>query len=166
MSSFSPFTNDDVEQILRVVDRLSNVEVQLEFGDLKLHVRKSSAAEPASESRAQIARSQPKLEEPRAPAPQSAASLSRSRGVEQLPPGAVAIRAPMLGIFYRAPSPTEPPFVKIGQKVRAADPVCLIEVMKLFNTVNAGVDGTIETIEVESGTMVEYDALLFVVRCD
>ncbi len=83
-----------------------------------------------------------------------------------MPPGTVAIRAPMLGTFYRSPSPTEPPFVEVGKRVAADDPVCLIEIMKLFNTVNAGVDGVILAMAVENGTMVETNDILFLVKID
>ena len=69
----------------------------------------------------------------------------------------------MLGVFYRASGPGEKPFVEVGQRVRADDTVCLIEVMKLFNTNRAGVDGKVVDILVENGGLVEFDqALIFV----
>lgn len=58
----------------------------------------------------------------------------------------VAIRAPMSGTFFRAPAPNAPPFVEVGSKVSASDTVCIIEVMKLFNSIAAGVDGTVVEI--------------------
>ena len=69
-----------------------------------------------------------------------------------VPDGVVAIRAPMLGIFYRAPSPGEKPFVEVGQRVRADDTVGLIEVMKLFNSIRAGLDGEVVKILVDNGS--------------
>jgi acetyl-CoA carboxylase biotin carboxyl carrier protein len=161
------FTQQDVEQILRVVDGLTDVEVRLEVGDMKLHVRKFSgrsearptpalAEAPASAPRAALAADA----RPAEPAPASAPVASAG------PAGAVAIRAPMLGTFYRAPSPAEPAFVEPGSHVRAGDPVCIIEVMKLFNTVNAGVTGTIVSVVAESGQMVEQDDVLFYVKVD
>ncbi len=157
MPGSSAFTRDDVEQILRVVDGLTDVEVTLEAGELRLHVRKFSGTVP-----------------PPAVAPATTASpaptVSRTEPIPsklsaaRIPTGAVAIRAPMLGTFYRASSPTEPPYVEVGKRVAAGEPVCVIEVMKLFNTVNAETGGTILEIAAENGAMVEYNQVLFVVQ--
>jgi acetyl-CoA carboxylase biotin carboxyl carrier protein len=70
----------------------------------------------------------------------------------------------MLGVFYRAPAPGEKPFVEVGQRVRADDTVCLIEVMKLFNSIRAGVDGEVVEILVENGGLVEFDQALIFIR--
>jgi acetyl-CoA carboxylase biotin carboxyl carrier protein len=70
----------------------------------------------------------------------------------------------MIGTFYRAASPGEPPFVEVGQKVGAGDTVCLIEVMKLFNSIHAGVDGTVTRILHENATLVEFDEPLIVIQ--
>ena len=78
--------------------------------------------------------------------------------------GFVAIKAPMLGTFYRTPKPGAPPFVEVGAMVAKDDPVCIIEVMKLFNTVKAGVQGKIARICAEQGQMVEYQQILFLVE--
>ena len=77
--------------------------------------------------------------------------------------GEIAIRAPMLGTFYRSPAPGDPPFVELGKRVQADDTVCLIEVMKLFSSINAGVDGVVTRILVENGTMVEFGQMLIVI---
>lgn len=165
MSGPSAFTNDDVEQILRVVDRLTDVEVRLESDDFKLHVRKFSGAVPAP---AETRRSEPPPEGAKKSEPTSveagAGTIRMGTAGPEIPHGAIEIRAPMLGAFYRAPSPTEPPYVEVGKRVAAHDPVCIIEVMKLFNTVNAGVNGTILAIPVENGAMVEYNQVLFLVQ--
>ncbi len=162
MSNRTPFSHDDVEQILKVVDRLNDVEVTLETGDLKLHVRKGAAAgaptpapRPASAAAAI----------PAAAAPKGAARRPQADAA-RIPEGAIAIRAPMLGTFYRAPSPADAPFVEAGRHVAAGAPVCIIEVMKLFNTVNAAIGGTIVEVVAENGAMVEYNQLLFVLQPD
>ena len=69
----------------------------------------------------------------------------------------------MLGTFYRSPAPGEPPFVEIGKRVQADDTVCLIEVMKLFSSIKAGVDGVVTRILVENGAMVEFNQMLIVI---
>lgn len=76
----------------------------------------------------------------------------------------MAVTAPMLGTFYRTPSPGERAFVEQGDKVSPDDTVCLVEVMKLFNSVKAGMAGTVEKILVENGTLVEYGQPLILIR--
>ena len=78
--------------------------------------------------------------------------------------GLVAINAPMLGTFYRTPKPGAPPFVEVGTMVGKDDPLCIIEVMKLFNTVKAGVQGRIAQICAEQGQLVEYQQILFLIE--
>jgi biotin carboxyl carrier protein len=70
----------------------------------------------------------------------------------------------MLGSFYRAPSPQEPPFVEVGSVVKPGDPLCLIEVMKLFTTICADKDGRIAQILAANGELVEFDRILFVIE--
>jgi acetyl-CoA carboxylase biotin carboxyl carrier protein len=77
--------------------------------------------------------------------------------------GLIPIKAPLLGIFYRAPKPGAPPFVEVGDHVTEEDTVCLVEVMKLFNTVKAGINGRIAKICAENSQMVEYNQILFLI---
>ena len=73
------------------------------------------------------------------------------------------IKSPMVGTFYSKPSPEEPPFVIAGQEVKKGDTLCLIEVMKLYTAVESAIDGTVETIFVEEGALVEFDQPLFLI---
>jgi len=177
MSSPSGLTDADVTRILELVDRLHDVEVRIEVEGMKLHLRKfasgvAQAVQPTivqdSRESSRIAGAEVQLSPlPQAPAEVSPRNLPRGPakgiGTTAIPAGAIAIRAPMLGRFFRAPSPTEPTYVEVGSKVEPADTVCVIEVMKLFNTVKAGVRGTIVGVEVENGAMVEHDSVLFLV---
>jgi acetyl-CoA carboxylase biotin carboxyl carrier protein len=78
--------------------------------------------------------------------------------------GVTVVRAPMLGHFYRAPKPGEKPFVEVGDVVEAEAVLCIIEVMKLMNSVPAGVDGEVVEVLVEDGALVEFDQPIFAVR--
>ena len=73
------------------------------------------------------------------------------------------VRSPMVGTFYRSPSPEAKPFVEIGQRVQGAQTVCIIEAMKMLNQIEAEVAGVISEILVENGQPVEYDQPLFVI---
>lgn len=79
-------------------------------------------------------------------------------------PGRIVLRAPMVGTFYRRPSPQEPPFVNVGSQIKKGDPLCLIEVMKLYTTIEAPADGVIELIGADDAALVEFDQLLFAIR--
>ncbi len=151
-------THDDVQGILKMIDAAEHLEeIEIVHGSFRLRVvrgtrrdmERTTATPPAV-----------------LPAPMPAAEISTPEAKPSdvdIPPGAVALRAPMLGTFYRAPAPGEKPFVEIGQEVQADDTVCLIEVMKLFNSIRAGVDGTIVKILPENGGLVEFDQpLIFI----
>jgi len=79
------------------------------------------------------------------------------------PANAVLIKSPMVGTFYRAPEPGARPFVDIGQQVDAKTTVCIIEVMKLMNSISAGAHGVVTQILAEDGEPVEYGQLLMVI---
>lgn len=81
-----------------------------------------------------------------------------------LPPGTIAISAPMVGTFYRAPTPGATPFVEAGQRVEAGTTLCIIEVMKLMNTVDARTAGTVVEIRVQDAHPVRQDQVLIVFR--
>jgi len=81
-----------------------------------------------------------------------------------IPEGMVAIRAPMIGTFYRAPAPHLPPFVEVGASVKPDDTVCLIEVMKLFSTIRAGVAGKVVRILAQNAATVKRDQVLMLIE--
>lgn len=179
MSSRSDLTHEDVVRILRIVDEATDVAVTVELDGLKLRVEKGMAgraaavseapslgggavppgeaappapvAGPAAPSAAPV----PTAEE--ATAPQGAAAPAAAEGT-------VVVRAPVLGRFFRASSPTEPPYAEVGSKVGPDDTLCIVEVMKLFNPVKAGVSGTVVEILVRNDEMVEHDQPLFVIQ--
>jgi acetyl-CoA carboxylase biotin carboxyl carrier protein len=87
---------------------------------------------------------------------------SHASGGRELPDGHV-IRAPMVGTYYASPNPEAPPFVKIGQQVKAGDVLGIIEAMKMFNQIEADISGTITAILSTSGQPVEFDEPMFVI---
>ena len=165
-ASTTDLTHDDVARILKIIDEAAHLdEVELEFAGLRLHVRRD--ASPGESVRRAAGGVAAPAAAPAAP-PALAAVPARQASLSdpQVPAGAIAVRAPMLGTFYRAPSPGEKPFVEIGQHVKAPDTVCLIEVMKLFNSIGAGVDGTVVAIPAQNGALVEYNQPLVYVMPD
>jgi len=127
--------DDDVREILRIIDESELAELRIETEGLSLHVVRGGVAPPVE-----------------APAQPSDGNGARE---------GVAIVSPMLGTFYRAPAPGEPPFVDVGARVGPDTIVCIIEVMKMMNSVPAGVAGTIAEVHVENAQPVEYGQPLF-----
>ena len=106
---------------------------------------------------------------PAAPAPMPMASPTEAssgggqpKPQSDLPPGDI-VRSPMVGTYYAAPAPDKPPFVTVGQAVKAGDTLGIIEAMKMFNPIEAEVSGTVLKILTESGQPVEFDQPLFVI---
>jgi acetyl-CoA carboxylase biotin carboxyl carrier protein len=165
-------SQNDVHQILKIIDETEHLdEVELVVDGLRLHVRRSaqSGAAPASADRvereqAPIERAKPAERAEGGQPPAKVAAPSTLKSEAEVPQGMIGIRAPMLGSFYRSPAPGEKPFVEVGQKVKANDTVCLIEVMKLFNSIKAGVDGEVMQIVADDGGLVEYDQVLILIK--
>lgn len=165
-------THDDVLKILKIIDESDYDNLRLEIGDLKLHVQKHGDAEHQSPEARTGDRGQARVSAAESFRPTGAvaspvtSAIPGAAGEQPIPEGLVAVRAPMLGTFYRAPSPGERPFVEVGDKVGPEDTVCLVEVMKLFNSVKAGVGGTVVKILVENATMVEHGQPLILIEHD
>jgi len=94
--------------------------------------------------------------------PVQAATGAAPKAVSDLPDGDV-VRSPMVGTFYASPAPDKPPFVSVGQAVKAGETLGIIEAMKMFNPIEAEVSGTVLKIMIESGQPVEFDQPLFVI---
>jgi acetyl-CoA carboxylase biotin carboxyl carrier protein len=73
------------------------------------------------------------------------------------------VKSPMVGTFYRSPSPSSPPFIEVGTQVKATDVICIVEAMKMMNQIEAGRAGVIEAILVQDGQPVEYDQPLVII---
>lgn len=97
-----------------------------------------------------------------APAPSTAPSSETSTESAPSTKGH-AVKSPMVGTFYRSPSPSSPPFVEVGQQVKAGDVICIVEAMKMMNQIEADKAGTVEAILVEDGEPVEFDQPLIVI---
>lgn len=95
------------------------------------------------------------------PMPLAGVPVAASPAVSQKPAGK-SIKAPLVGTFYAAPSPDQPPFVQVGDTVKKGDVVLIIESMKLMNEVTSDVDGVVQEILVKNGDAVEYDQPLMI----
>jgi acetyl-CoA carboxylase biotin carboxyl carrier protein len=150
-------TAKDVAEIMRLLEQSSFDSLSLEIDGVKLNLQRSSAVPPAGQAAARAEASQRAVE----PSP---AQSSRPKAKPPSEPGLAEVASPLLGIFYRAPKPGEPPFIEVGSKVAPDTVVGIIEVMKLMNSVRAGVKGEVVQILTENETLVEYGEILLRVR--
>jgi len=140
--SAATLTYEDVLRIVEIVKASQFSEFRLKVGEIEVHLRrKDGATAPAAPDA--VASAAP----PAPPAPDAQS---------EIPEGSQAVRAPMVGTFYRAPEPGARPFVEVGDEVDADTTVGIIEVMKLMNSIPAGVHGVVRAVLVENARYVEY----------
>ena len=148
----------DLRKLKTLIDLVSESGVaELEITEGEDHVRIVNRKDPAAPAAAVAPVVQPPAAAAapaaaEAPAPAPAPSENRK-----------TINSPMVGTFYRAPSPGAKPYCDVGQRVKAGDTVCIIEAMKLLNEIEAESDGVIQEILVENGAPVEFGQPLFVI---
>ena len=143
-------TAAEVAEIMRLVEQSGFDELILEIDGTKLCLRRGAAPEVSSGRN------------PPAPAAIDAAADGRPGAAAD--PNVHEVLAPLLGTFYRAPKPGAAPFVEVGTQVQEETVIGIIEVMKLMNTVRAGVNGTVTEFLVADGALAEYGATLLRVR--
>src|SRR2546430_3649708 len=135
-------SDEDVREILRIIDESDLDELQIQTEGFSLHVLKGRGAGLT-----------PSPPPPPAPAPAPAVPAA-----PESQDGVVTIDSPMLGTFYRAEAPGAEPFVEVGSRVEPDTIVCIIEVMKMMNSIPAGTSGEIVDVCTENGELVEYGA--------
>jgi acetyl-CoA carboxylase biotin carboxyl carrier protein len=136
-----------VEDIIDVMDRAGLVEFKLERKGLAISLRRNEGGAAAP-----------------APVPVAAAVASAEPVKEKRPSNLVPITAPMVGTFYRSPSPDSDPFIEEGNDIKPESVVCIVEAMKLMNEIKAEVSGRIVKICLENGQAVEYGQEMFLVE--
>ena len=144
-------TAKDVAEIMRLLEESTFDSLSLEIDGMKLNLQRKSANPASRVSRA-------------ATAPVSGPLRPAHKNSPPSEPGLFEVPAPLLGVFYRAPKPGEPPFVEVGSKVAEDTVIGIIEVMKLMNSVSAGVKGEVVQILADNAAAVEYGEILLRVR--
>jgi acetyl-CoA carboxylase biotin carboxyl carrier protein len=146
----------DLRKLKKLIDLVQESgigEIEITEGEEKVRISRQSAAP------AQMIMAAPGVQSMvagAAPAPPAAAAAAQPTGH--------TLKSPMVGTFYRAPSPGSPPFVEIGQSVAKGQTLCIIEAMKLLNEIESDVSGTVKAILVENGQPVEYGQPLFLIE--
>lgn len=145
-----------VKKLIELLEASDVAEIEIKEGEEAVRISRNSPP-PVYSSHAMPAPAPAPA--PQAPAAPAAPAASESVEVDN----ANALKSPMVGTFYRSPSPTSGPFVEVGSQVKANDVICIIEAMKMMNQIEAGKAGTVEAILVEDGEPVEFDQPLIVI---
>jgi len=148
----------DIRKVKKLIELLeeSNIdEIEIKEGEESVRISRNSARA------AVMPVAQPIVQA--APVPVAAAAAPAAPPPAPAAPAGQTLRSPMVGTFYRSPSPTAAPFVEVGQAVKAGDVICIVEAMKMMNQIEADQSGTITAILVENGEPVEFDQPLFAI---
>jgi len=160
--SDAKLTYQDLLQIVELVKASSHFrKFHLKVGDVELDLERNPAAAPAAVAAPAPAE---RATAPAGAAPPAAVEQPQRGAPLGYPESAVVITSPMVGTFYRAPEPGARPFVDVGQPVESAATVCIIEVMKLMNSIPAGARGMVTHILVDDGEPVEFGQPLMVIE--
>lgn len=159
----------EIQELIKMVSKSGLAELKLKRGDFELVLKaesinkdKAAAGGPVLHPHHIPAHLAPhpvapalveKPVEPASPAPEPKAEVNY-----------LEVKSPMVGTFYRSPSPDKPPYVKVGDAIKPGQVVCMVEAMKLFNEIESELAGTIVKILVEDAAPVEYDQVLFLVE--
>jgi acetyl-CoA carboxylase biotin carboxyl carrier protein len=152
-------TLDEIREMIRLVTETGVAELEVQRGEDRVRIRRT------------IANTQEIVLSPnsfvQAGAPPTAASSPAERATENAKgsdPSLVLVKSPIVGTFYESPSPSSPPFVRMGEKVQPGKVLCIIESMKLMNEIESEVAGVVESRLVMNGQPVEYGEALFAIR--
>jgi acetyl-CoA carboxylase biotin carboxyl carrier protein len=163
----------EIQDLLKLVNKTNLTEVEIEKKEFKIKIRRKAQesnviyAAPQAVVPAAAPAPAPAPAQESAPAPK-AESVSNKKGKEDAADATsddlYTFRSPMIGTFYRAASPENPPFVKVGDVVQKGQVIGIIEAMKLFNEIESEVEGKIVKILVDNAQPVEYDQPLFLIE--
>lgn len=153
-----------IQDLIKMINKSNIGELTIEENDFKITI-KQKKDEKVSYGQAQAPYQQPQPVYATAPVPQMAAAgtVDAPAPAESKNDNYVTIKSPMIGTFYRRPSPDKPLLAEVGDEVAPGTVVCIIEAMKLFNEIESEVSGKIVKILIEDASPVEYDQPLFLV---
>ncbi len=154
-----------IQELIKFVAKSGVSEVEIEQKDFKITIKTAvSAKQKEVQVIAQPMPAAPApAAQPAAPAPAPAPAAAPPAEAKADDSKYITVKAPMIGTFYRASGPDKPPFVNVGDTIKAGQVICIIEAMKLFNEIESEVSGKIVKVLTDDAKPVEYDQLLFLV---
>jgi acetyl-CoA carboxylase biotin carboxyl carrier protein len=146
-----------IKKLIELLDESDVEELEICEGDDSVRISRRREQAPAPQYMSHYPPAAPQ------PAPAASAPVQPQEDTAPPAPSGHTLKSPMVGTFYRAPSPTAKVFVEIGQSVSAGEVVCIVEAMKMMNQIEADKSGTVTDILVENGQPVEFDQPLIVI---
>ena len=158
----------EIQNLIKFVSKSGVNEVSIEQGDFKITIKTETGVTEQqyivqAAPQVQSIQQQPVAAPATAPAPAAAPAAGAPAKEEESNSNLVEIKSPMIGTFYRKPSPDKDAFVNVGDNVNVGDVICVVEAMKLFNEIESEVSGKIVKVLVDDNSPIEYDQPLFLV---
>ncbi len=161
-------TFKEIQDLIKLVNKSGLTEFKMKDGDFTVSIRTKSFSEaPIIQTGPAMMPVQNHLPPAQAAAPPVAAPVTAPAAAKEEAKddnaGYLEIKSPIVGTFYRSPSPDKEPFLKVGDMVNAGDTVCIVEAMKLFNEIESEVSGKVVKVVIDDASPCEYDQVLFLV---
>jgi acetyl-CoA carboxylase biotin carboxyl carrier protein len=153
----------EIKELIKLVSESGVSEVEVERGDFKVSIKKTA-------EKTMVVQASPVIQSlpaavPAVPVAQASVVTEKMEAPVSVPASnLITIKSPMIGTFYKSPSPDKPSFANVGDEIKPGKVLCIIEAMKLFNEIESEVSGKIVKILVENASPVEYDQPLFLVE--
>lgn len=155
-----------LRKLLKIFDESSAVELSIEEEGVNLHMAKVSEVQHAAPTYMMNPQQMAQLPAQQADVAPAAPSAAPALAVPAADDNLHKVLSPIVGTFYRAPSPDADSFVQVGSHVKIGDPLCIVEAMKLLNEIESDVSGTITKILVDNSQPVEYNQPMFLIKAD
>ena len=155
-----------IQELIKTINKSNISELCIEEGEFKIIIKQELAAPAQYVSMPQMSMpmQQAAPQQAAAPAPQASAPGTEKPAAPAVASNTTTIKSPMIGTFYRSPSPDKPVFVNIGDEIKAGQVLCIIEAMKLFNEIESEVSGRLVKVVADDSSPVEYDQPLFIIE--
>lgn len=153
----------EIQNLIKFVAKSGASEVKLEMEDIKITIKTGSENEGTAIHYAPVQTSVPQAQVQATPVTEAAPAPAIAAPAASEDSKYITIKSPIIGTFYRKPSPDKPLFVEVGQTIAEGDVLCIIEAMKLFNEIESEVSGKVVKILVDDSSPVEFDQPLFLV---
>ncbi len=158
-----------IQELIKMINKSNISELHIEEGEFKITIKQ---AQSISETQVVTLQAAPVQQIPAAipqiATPQASAALPAQQPQQENPAQAnsnlITIKSPMIGTFYRSPSPDKPSFVNVGDEIKSGQVICIVEAMKLFNEIESEISGKIVKVLADDASPVEYDQPLFLVE--
>ena len=153
--------------LIKTINKSNISELSIEEGDFKITIKQELTAQPQYVTMQQPMQMHAPQQQPQQALPAAtvtAAAADKPAAPAAAPSNGITIKSPMIGTFYRSPSPDKPVFVNVGDEIKAGQVLCIIEAMKLFNEIESEVSGRVIKVIADDSSPVEYDQPLFLIE--